>query len=353
MPDVLFIGAGASKPFGIPTMIDFPDKIQSLLSGEHASILKEIRETTKGFGLVDDLETIFTAVSEYDLVSPGSISPGLLYRYSEHFHRILKEAVPEEKKRALVDLRAKIYDIVRGECNPQKGDLSDQIYQVYNPFFETISQAYGLSTTGLLTQEIFHVFTTNYDVCVEIYFDKARFENRIEDISLDDGVLADRRHWSPLEYRGGKNRLYKLHGSIDMQVTDRGIIKYLGDLPTSLGEEVMEQFLLFPVAGKYVYGDPFFEMFSQLKKSLIDATRAIVIGFSFRDDPIRTIFIDAVQARAERERRGAGIGLKIHVVDPCATTVCEKLKAIESYVYPIDGTFEDEQTLDRLVESTR
>jgi len=349
MTDVIFLGAGASKPFGIPTMIEFPNKIEKLLSGEQQELFRHIRHVLQENGVIEDLETIFTVLNEYRSAGElTKLSPNVLYRYYEEIRKSVNHT--KRLERDIESLREQVQQIIRKMCTLKEPDINDKIYETYENFFQSLKDYYGFSDTApLLHIYNFDIFTTNYDTCIEIFFDRARFEKDDDNILLDDGVSSDRRHWSPYNYGDRRNKLFKLHGSIDLQITDRGFIKYFGELPKVLRERRKGDLMIFPVRGKYVYEYPFFEMFIELRKALLQASKVIIVGFSFRDEAIRDIFRSVILRRENLYRKKTGRILRLILIDPMATKVKNKeLRSISDKVIPIDGKFEESSTLDAL-----
>jgi hypothetical protein len=92
-------------------------------------------------------------------------------------------------------------------------------------------------------------------------------------------------------------RLLKLHGSIDWQWrplggTDgdlpRKVVTVLNPLDTGT-EDAGDPVLVFGQRGKLRAEGPFLSLLAEFEKQLADATRLIVIGYSFRDDHVNEL----------------------------------------------------------------
>ena len=142
--------------------------------------------------------------------------------------------------------------------------------------------------------------------------------------------------------------LTKLHGSIDWYKVGGDICEldganYKPGDCTKYGEEIGEDIMIYPMQEKHIYRDPFFDMFFHLKKTLFNEhaeTICTVIGYSFRDDAITNIFIDAVKRNPN---------LKIILLDPKAKEIIEKnLKEIKDNIVPIEEKFGGDKALNEL-----
>ena len=349
--DVIFLGAGASNPFGIPTMSGFPDEIERELEGEQLALLKSVRECLSHFSVNSDLEAILYTLNEFENVgSASNISPALLYRFKDQMKNALKERLDEAKMRNIGNLKDAILQIIVKKCTPNE---PGKIYSTYDQFFGAIVSQYGGNVESLLSSENFAFFTTNYDTCLEIYFDKARFEKHKDTIYLDQGISSiDMRHWSPTNYRSNKNRLYKLHGSIDMDYTNFGITKYTGDL-SQFGEVSRQKGMIFPAVGKSVFEDPYFWMLSMLHQQLETANHAIVIGYSFRDPSVKSLFQSAASSRTDSTKWSRGSALRVYLLAPDASSITKKEFKEDPAFVPVDGKFESEQDLRKLTEALK
>ena len=95
---------------------------------------------------------------------------------------------------------------------------------------------------------------------------------------------------------------------------------------------------------KEVYKDPFFELLTRLKTSLLSEKICAVIGYSFRDEYIRNIFFDAVKRNPE---------IKIIMINPKAKEIRDDLKPIKDKIDPIEGEFGEESVFKELEEKLK
>ena len=84
--------------------------------------------------------------------------------------------------------------------------------------------------------------------------------------------------------------LYKLHGSIDWQLSGNDIVQ--------TSAEINDALMIYPASDKYEssYRQPFFEMMSRFQQSLRrDNVLLLVMGFGFQDMHIQNVIIEAVK----------------------------------------------------------
>ena len=137
-------------------------------------------------------------------------------------------------------------------------------------------------------------------------------------------------------------RLFKLHGSIDQYIQGEEILKKDILFPTKTvnGKELLES-MIYPMREKEVYKDLFFELFTRLKTSLLSEEICIIIGYSFGDEHIRNIFLDAVKRNQK---------IKILFGDKNPDQVMKDLEPIKDNIIPIEGEFGKDTFFERLKE---
>ncbi|MGH9927330.1 MAG: SIR2 family protein, partial [Nitrososphaeraceae archaeon] len=187
-------------------------------------------------------------------------------------------------------------------------------------------------------------FTTNYDNILEDFWVK---EQRY--VYLDLGfelngkkiMKADKLLSRNVESYSGKSamQLVKLHGSLNWIINMDNEIKELplnfglDDIrPRSGSKDITEELLIYPLTQKELYFPPFIQLFNILGKYLSRRVFWIIIGYSFRDIIIRTMFEKAL---SEDNRR------KLLLVHPKATKLIRPLfkESIQSQVVCLDEYF--------------
>lgn len=135
------------------------------------------------------------------------------------------------------------------------------------------------------------IFTVNYDICIE------QFCNTYNKSYVDGFQFK----WDPQLFlkEDIDCRLYKLHGSIMWYKTDLGDYVKIHTKTTKSHTEMItgekaETLMLYPMR-KWGYNEPSLELLIELKKKLEHTNFVFVVGYSFRDDHIRSIFWDAAR----------------------------------------------------------
>ena len=221
------------------------------------------------------------------------------------------------------ELKSKILAFIKGNCVLKEESRKDAL-KTYNQLFET------------LRYPIFHeIFTTNYDLVIDKYIESTK--QPYYD-GFNNGI------WNPKGYEQNiEFKIFKLHGAIDQYVTEKGRIVKVGvlDARRTVDGEKLKEAIIYPMREKEVYKDPFFELFTCLKTSLLSEKICVVIGYSFRDEHIRNIFFDAVKRNPE---------IRIFTIHPQAKKIRNDLEHIKDKINPIEGKFGEESVFEELEE---
>jgi len=135
------------------------------------------------------------------------------------------------------------------------------------------------------------IATTNYDMSLELYFLK-------KDIPIIDGFKdrgAYQKYYDPLILlnpydREGKT-IIKLHGSIFYFSEGDNVIKvkpYSKDMPYRI--DIGREMMIYPTREKDILISPYYSLYNAFRN--IKWTKLLVIGYSFRDEPINTAILD-------------------------------------------------------------
>ena len=60
------------------------------------------------------------------------------------------------------------------------------------------------------------------------------------------------------------------------------------------GDKMKQRMMILPIGEKYVTKTPYMEFLQKMRKDLLKEEIVIVIGYSFRDDPVNNAFIDSI-----------------------------------------------------------
>lgn len=376
---IIFLGAGVSKPFGIPTMQEFVDEFEKEIetngSKEEKRLYSNIKRILKEYYGAVDLELVLTLLNDLtNGINSITLGPSFAYYRESTYKHDWSQAIETDENFYLLPpkivgkdvgiikniiaekLRDNLKKFIRGNCITNE---ISTILEIYDQFFNFLSsiRSIKLSKNNNFTSIInktrqinghfvfpVNIFTTNYDQCIDIYCMNRR-------IRFNDGFQQDEFGKMVLNTVQDKNReffkqnresnigLFKLHGSINWykEKNSKEIIKsrtLLNEGESLIdGEEIKGEVMIYPIQEKYILRDPFFEMFYFLKEELKHKHVCLVIGYSFRDETIKNIFIDAVNQNPK---------LKIVLLAPSANEIIEKeLSQIKRNVVGINGKFGD------------
>lgn len=336
---IVFLGAGASETFGIPTMRQMVELLQERVDGRQRELYKNIEYHLKSYKHFD-IEALITVLQH--LCEPNRFIDTVLAHPSIYFlvpyvglgwsnqvSYICSTA--ESLRETALGLLKTVKAFVRDECAVA---VPSERFSVWDNFFNIVIGSRP-NIGPLKSHEAGYaisceIFTTNYDLTLEQYCGERKLEFTNGEVSRD--VVLDRKN-TDLFGRASENfRIRKLHGSVNWYVDRKGRIK-ASDIPlevgriTAYGNEVEREMLIYPARELYTFREPFYDLFHNLKECLVQDTKCYVVGYSFRDDDIRGLFFDAMEKNPR---------LKICLMDPVAEDiVAERLDRIRDRVYKI------------------
>ena len=177
---IIFLGAGASVPFGIPATRDFATEALKILSQDQN--YKEFSiffdELKKLFGNDFDLEILLTLLDDLshdkdvmlDLISPITTRYLLSKKDpNDYIHKF--DATNITKK-----LFAAVADFMRAKILTTANEHKQKIIDVYDNFFAALNLCTSGGGSGMVVQGVKYFFpaisaivTTNYDTCIETF----------------------------------------------------------------------------------------------------------------------------------------------------------------------------------------
>lgn len=284
--DIVFLlGAGASIKAGVPDTTRFVEDFKKYIeSGEDrdkkSTIKKIIKILSKWGKRTVDIELLLEALTK---LRDKKEEPLLQFYKNNDANFILKEY--SEKEPLIEDLKNYI--------KKRAIVTEDKKVEYLSPFIDFIDEKADLPKKHL------NIITLNYDTCIEQFCNMYKLTYR-------DG-FDDR--WSPSTFDAENIDicLYKLHGSVTWYRTDKGdciklpidTIKFQKKnnssvIPLISGENA-ESLMLYPMQ-KLDYAEPVLELLVKIKHILESECKfLIVIGYSFRDDHIKRIILDAAR----------------------------------------------------------
>jgi hypothetical protein len=335
---LLFLGAGASKPFGMPDMGVLTDIVLKKLKEKNITpsatslIDSLIKKRIEEFKIKPDIEAVLTCVD-------ALCNPEKGIRDAGPFATLISDQRSADKltfglkKSDWCKLSEEIRKIIRRTCFFPSKEYMEKLEKTYDNFLDIFNIKPG---------NPLNVFTTNYDLCFERYCKKKK--RRLYDCFSDNGYFD-------YEFKEAKGwQLYKLHGSSGWIITEEC---EKGDFTNSytlveIGEETLSgkmvtDVMIYPTSEKYFSKSPYFELLNRLRDDLKnskfgDRGPCVVIGYSFRDIPINNAFIDAF----EKEDY-----VCIIYIDKYASTNVEKnIPELKHIIRCVDNSFEKISGLD-------
>lgn len=360
---MIFLGAGASAPLGIPAMKGFVKRFEEKINDDQLKFLcNEIKSSTDRAGefigrdITFDLESLMAVLEDVSGVPKKlSISPptiafiscqmekGKLKRWNIEESR---KIFGEDATRMLNELRLFIFNTcMKPIWEGQKMGNLTPLVRYYGPLFRLLG--FGKHINDWTTW----IFTTNWDTCLNTWADYIS-------LKLEDGSVLDSQQnlvLNPVKgWAGPSDRFHiiPLHGSLNFRsgvrlraggdyeeiykVIDPHI--YFKDKP----HEIEKIFIIYPleaVGYERSVRSPYFDMLNILKKKLMSETWIFVIGFSFRNPTIASIFEEVLRERIrkndwrplgpkleERAKESEHQHLKLFIIDSKPSKVMDNLK---------------------------
>ncbi len=293
----LFLGAGASAPYGKPTTKAFKDAL--LQQTERGDIWHAVLSSPQH----EDVEAVFSVVE--DLAALAQNDGGRFY--AEYNNQVKNE----------INIIYNAYHVLVNELYEAYAwnhEYNDALQHTLGPL---VAMLEGLSKTV-------NIFTTNYDRSVEQYCDIADPQ-----IELVDGFVPSggKYVWTGWPYPPGnvfsdedqqegtrRVRLYKLHGSLTWRsnLAMGGIVK--NESEELSRDKNYGNLLIYPSRSpKFIDDEPYNTTFEAFSTALGLSDACIVVGFSLRDVYITAKFKELLDA-----------GKLLIVVDPDALNTIEK-----------------------------
>jgi hypothetical protein len=405
---LIFLGAGASVPLGIPSMsgfvkifeekviVDFENGAK-MLSKEAVGkaqleekvelenltwIYKEIKESIKNSEKVIDrvvtfdLESLMAVLEDLSgLQEKRAVSlPTLAFILSQFNKGTLKSATIKEAKekfgkyaqKMLEALRYTIFDVcMKPVVEGQRIGNYAMFAKYYGPLFSLL----GHGAINASWNE--WIFTTNWDLCLKAWMDYTPFP-------FEDGAIQDPQNklvFNPIKgWSGasGKFHIVPLHGNLDYIIQKRlraggdyeEIYKVIGPHVYFEGKpnEIERIFMIYPleaVGYEYSVRSPYLDMLNILKTRLMNENWVFVIGFSFRDSTIASIFEEVLREKVrekhwhplsleleKRAEEAKDCSFKLFIIDSNPLNVLTNLEKqgfvnIQRACIPIEAKFPD------------
>lgn len=341
---MIFLGAGASKVFGLKTMQDLTkDIIDEMKERGYGKTIADILSAFEKFGISPDFENIYTTLEALANPKDGIRKSGAFAAYIAHKGNFeISKSFPE-----YIDILVDFRKLIHAECTIRKGTIEtkggvfDKLFNVTREYYEERFLSSRIGESGLRKVDVGNtIVTTNYDMAVELH-------QRWTGIEFADGFKSTRKEYIKefdlQEYgRNATSRwLIKLHGSIWQFDQEGKIIQTMSspsDLPLIIS--VGEQMMIYPVGEKPILREPFYSFYSIFREQPWNIL--IAIGYSFRDEPINAAVLERLSVRPPPKT-------KLIVVDPDADKTVLNLGTsvtkLDQRIIRINAPFEDDVKL--------
>lgn len=340
----IFLGAGSSYDYGIPTMVEIANILRQIIKEDKPAhgiskptlhLLRELCPESDGaadWNIEDLLTRLYQLLDATASPHAGFAAVATTVGETSVDSEAIRKAADE-----LTRFMAKMCDLASLKHTSHGTGRVDYLADFF----------VAMATFGSSTNRLIRAFTTNVDLCVEAAMvrlsQRARSDRR-PDIVLVDGfdssILPTFNMGCYTRPSAALNRCalyyWKLHGSVDWTyaqplntpeggadegLSDQSIIvrridsKLWGDLAGcgALQARAAEDqpIVIFPTPAKYsqTYTFPYMDMFEAFRRTLEEVELLICVGTSFPDQHIRS----AVRSFVERDNT------LLFVVDPQVT----------------------------------
>jgi len=310
---VLFLGAGASAPLGKKLMGDFIDLLSDVRAVGDSRLFKSIIAKRKDLEflleeLADLREKSYLPDELLKIGKPTLSPPVKLPLLSAGGTRAVFDELANEADLLDYTIRGQIFHHYRSFENPER------VHQHFIPLIDEVS--------GMLPHdEPIIVFTTNYDLGIEVFCREARDKFALTDGFAFDAVFQEMvwqsdfiERWKPTGNDKRDIILIKLHGSTNWLRRGDRIVR--GPEVYTAYDPLVSNVLIYPAERKVTVGDPFFTGYHYLQQILANAECLVSVGYSFRDMDALTRVKSAVRSNPK---------FRIAVITPDAKPLAERL----------------------------
>ena len=316
-----------------PLIVDFLLDIEQALKDSERLI---------GYRIDFDLESLMVVLEDVAKETGRPISPptfaftlNLLAKKEKTLNEYSIQSIRKRYETEAKELLAQLQNFIFDKCiepikNGQKNNSFLFLDLFYGPLFTLID-------SSIAGRGHSWIFTTNWDLCLKQWLEYSQipFEDGTSQGTHRKTVLNPSTGWG-VNTPQSATKVVPLHGSFDLLNCKRLVSgkAYLEIEKVSKPEvyfegkrsEISKAFIVYPleaVGYDQTIKSPYLDMLTQLKKSLREENRIFVIGFSFRDSIIASIFDEVVREKLEM---GRGDDMKVMLIDSNPKSVAENLK---------------------------
>ena len=307
---MLFLGAGASRPFDIQDLRGMTQIIKENLSSKLRNLVDTVENILldkkyQSLNLQLDLEILYTTFDHLvhrqealKELGPFVVVLDSLVR-NKHSNLSIEEGEFTSFQKIVADtLISEIEKFNRNSNNQTKAwKLYDSLFGIVPEHGQFIRDGSGHTSRPIFS----NVVTVNYDMVLELFFHK-RNKNGVPVPNFDRRGFKQDNGARYLDLSGiineqNKPEYVKLHGSIDWWQTDSGNI--IESYPKDhLYETLIRRLIIYPIYEKHISDDPFFTLYQYFRRRLaLHEDLTVIIGYSFRDPSVNKAFFDWLKLR--------------------------------------------------------
>lgn len=294
---LLLLGAGASKDAGLPLAVEITDRIVDDIERTCPGLMPLLRFVHGGIcfgrGCANKKPDDRVNIEEFliacqDLANRSSSS---LYPFVASWHEKLAEfgrLPPEVEDSGLTNA----FEFVAGHGKRRLREWLTATDATEAKYFRNLQD---FISSGFRL----HIFTLNYDECVELALDHG-----LGEINKKWTNGFDHKGWRPDLLANKKKRfdalLYKLHGSLDwVDDEELGVCSVKWPMAERAEEipDKYESLLIFATAMKVVPRDPYLTLLVRFRAELFRTECVVILGYSFGDDHVNTMLLEALRKR--------------------------------------------------------
>jgi hypothetical protein len=372
---LILLGAGSSVPFGIPAMKKFAELFKEKITDKPAlsQLFNNIEAAlsnsnlTVGYNITFDLESLMVVLQDIasDINRPISL-PTFAFmlgsdskskeRQSVNDIKSLRVAFGQDASKLLADLQYFIFDTC---FEPIRKGQKEKTFRLLDFLYRPLFALIGLQ---ILSKQESWIFTTNWDLCLKQWLAYSL-------IPFEDGTIHDAQRRTVLNPHLGWTdqttahiRVVPLHGSFDLInctriISDKSFMEiekvnnpeaYFKGNPS----ELANAFIVYPIEAvgyAQTIRSPYLDMLTKLKAKLRDESTVFVIGFSFRDSIIASIFDEVIREKLESKYANS---MNVLLIDADPEAVVENLNRqgytnIANAIAQVQLTFPDVQKYEK------
>lgn len=313
---ILFVGAGASVPFGYQTTDQFIAEIRNMSLEPSERRIFDFYAETPNITIEDIIRALDIRIKESSnpILKQEALSP---LRSIELENADLNDA---KNKLQSGEVTQKLEERL-GAYKALKDKIVSQLYIAYadRPELEKAWEVYQdyINVIREQNNSVVPIFTTNYDKVIESLenIPGSDISRVVRGFKEQTKVMPRNPIWAPEEVfdqepERDKLLLFKLHGSLNWRRDIRRQLREAEEGQFELRGYWKENVLIPPGTVDFQYGEPYQSLRTYLEGYLEKAQTCVVIGYRFDDLTIRDTFTRSLER-----------GLRLVTLNPESETI--------------------------------